>query len=369
MNSLSNDVIHVHVVSSTAGSIGEITYDLLPALHKNFFVTEDYYGDTPEKRDVLFMHFLNESVMKQTESFNSFKKKILIQPVDGTVLTRDAVEMINRFDGVITPAYAGKNIMLNNGVNTPIYVIPNFYKPDMLKKEVYSDVEKHIPSDKIIFYHESTFHPRKGIELLYEGFIRAFSNMFWHDQVALVLKDIPFNARTFMQNEKWKKQAIKLQRSLKYSPQIIKYSTFLDDTELKALWGRADVYVSLAKLEGFGIPMLRMHLLNKPIICLRNENSGYMDYLNDTNAYLIDSFPIKAEEEFMWLYEDKTEWNVPLMSDVIETFEKVARDIKVDKQKRLRRETPEHVDMVYKKYSLEQVANQYVSIIKDIWFE
>jgi glycosyltransferase involved in cell wall biosynthesis len=355
---------HLHLISVAGGSIGEITYDLIPYLQREFVVTG--IDDIPEQRDILFCHFIERVIIEQPKHFNSFKKKYLIQPIDGTVLTPYVIEAFNKFDLIFTPAQAGKTIMQQNGVTAPIMVLPNFYKPDIFEKQIYHPIEEHIPADKIIFYHESTFHPRKGIEIMYEAFIKAFSDNYWYDRVALVLKDAPFNHRTFASNEKLKKQAIALQKQYKHTPDIIKFSAHLDEAEMKALWGRCDAYVALSKLEGFGIPLLRMFLLNKPIICLNNENSGYMDYLNEKNSYMIDAFQVKAKEEFMWLYEDETTWAVPNVSDVVDMFQKVARDVMHHKAKCLKSTTDKTtIDRIYKKFSIDEVANQYVNTIKE----
>src|SRR6185369_4545530 len=148
-----------------------------------------------------------------------------------------------------------------------------------------------------ILYHESTFHPRKGIELLYESYVKAFSDTKYAKEVLLVLKDNAPNPRTFKVNETLKRQTMKLQKQYKYPASIIKFSTFLSNNDIKLLWLYADIYISLAKIEGFGIPMLRMSLLEKPIVCLENYLSGYMDYLNKDNSYLIPSYETQAKEE------------------------------------------------------------------------
>ena len=308
---------HCHIISSIGGSIWEITSDLLPFLEKEFIITKEWWGETPLKKEILLCHFLKPEIFLEPDVFDSFKTKILIQPIDGTSMKKEVVDMINCFDLVITPAHAGKNIMLQNGVGVPIKVIPNYYKPNLFEKKIWSSIERYIPNDKIIFYHESTFFSRKGIEILYEGFIKAFADTPYANKVILIVKDLPYNIETFNKNEELKKQAITLQNSYTVSPDILKFSTFLNDDELKALWNRTDIYVSMAKLEGFGIPLLRMLLLNKPIICLKNENSGYHDFLTEDTTYFIDTLQTVAKEEFMWLYNYENKWEITNINYVI----------------------------------------------------
>lgn len=314
--------IKLYFNSSESGSIFEISKDLSDVLKEHFDLTADWQGDEPEEsdREILLSHFVRPEVVFNP-IFNTFKFKVLIQPIDGTVLVSEAIFCINQYDLIIVPAQASKRILETNGITKPIVIIPNYYKSDLYEKEIYSDVLKEIPQDKIVFYHESTFHPRKGIELLYEGFIKAFSgDKDIANQVCLVVKDLPYNFHSLQRIERFKKQAIKLQKKYKYPATIYKYSCFLEPEELKQLWNRANIYVSLAKIEGFGIPMLRMHLMNKPIICLDNHNSGYMDYLNHNNSYLIPTIQHTAKDEFMWLYNEKTEWAIPNISEVVRMF-------------------------------------------------
>lgn len=350
--------IHLHFVSAMGGSIWEITNELIPFFEKEFVLTKEWLFEIPEKRQVLLCHFLKPELFLDADVFDSFEKKIIIQPIDGTELTEAAIQMLNCYDLIITPAEAGKKIMRACGVIADIIVIPNYYKSNIFEKKIYTEIEKYIPSNKIIFYHESTFHPRKGIELLYEGFIRAFADSELAYKVVLVCKDMPFSAQFFDRNEALKEQAINLQKTFVFPPTILKFSCYLEEDELKALWNRANAYVSLAKIEGFGIPMLRMFLMNKPIICLDNENSGYQDYLKSYNesVYKIPTIQTKAVDEFMWLYNKETKWAIPNMQDVVNAFRKCANDIIEGKKFTCDSEN-------FTTYSLETVGAKYISEI------
>lgn len=358
---------HLHFISTEGGSIWEITCDLLPFFENEFIVTKEWNCEKPYKNEILFCHFLKAEMFLTPDLFDSFETKILIQPIDGTHLKKEIINMFNCFDVIFTPGEAGKQIMEKNGVKVPIVVIPNYYKKDLFEKKIYSDIEKYIPKNKIIFYHESSFHPRKGIEILYEGFVRAFADKDMVDEVVLIVKDLPYTSLTFKRNEELKLEVIKLQKSFLKPPKILKFSSFLNENELKTLWNLASVYVSFAKIEGFGIPMLRMFLMNKPIIALNNENSGYVDYLNTSNSYLIDCLNTKAYEEFMWLYENETEWSIPNISDVIEVFTNCYNDIKNNCVKRMKSDY-NCVDWndYFEKYSLTTVCNSYINYIKEI---
>lgn len=304
---------NVHIVSSSIGSIGEITKDLTIALHSEFDVTVEG-EEEPREYDILLCHFISPEVTKN-KIFKEFKHKILIQPIDGTAIQKEFIGYFNQYDLIVTPGEAGKKIMIANGVIVPILVIPNYYKAENLGTNKLRKI-KHIPWDKFVFYHESTFHARKGIELLYEGYIRAFSGTPYADKVLLVLKDMPFNKLTFERIEKLKADTIKLQKEYKTPASIVKISQTLDWNKMQDLWNRADAYVSFAKIEGFGIPMLRFAALGKSIVTLDSKLSGYMDFLNSRNSYLVPTQQIKAVGEHMAMYTEDTQWSVAKIEDI-----------------------------------------------------
>ena len=303
----------IHFISNDVGSLGEITNDLINYLKNYFIVTNEAENQIPKKFDILVSHFISEKVTLSSH-FNSFRFRVLIQPIDGTKLKKNIIDSINRYDLIITPGKAGKKIMINNGVYKPIKVIPNYYKPEILspvKNLSIPELDKLI-NDKFVFYHESTCHPRKGIKALCESFTRAFSSNTEHFPVVLLIKSSPHNEYTFDDLEKIKKDIIKLQKEYKYPAQIIKISQHLPFKTLEKIWHKIDAYVSFAGIEGFGIPLLRMALLEKPIVTLKSEISGYMDYLNNnSNTIFVNSVRGKAEKELTVIYESETEWEYP----------------------------------------------------------
>jgi len=353
---------YLHFISNLGGSIGEISTKLALDLKKHFILTRDWEDEEPEVKDILLCHFLNLSVVN-SEEFNEFRIKVLIQPIDGTKIYPEYIEAFNKFDLIICPAQASVNILILNGVTTRTMIIPNWYEEDLFEKPITTDIEKYLPQDKIIFYHESTFHPRKGIEMLYEGYLRAFSDTEYANKVLLVLKDTPFNSLTFDSIEKYKRDTIKLSKQFHNPAKIIKFSEKLNKDDLKILWNRSNFYVSLSKIEGFGIPMLRHYVLKKPIICLENPNSGYNDFLNHNTAYIIPSLQVKAKNEIMKLYTEESTWAVANIADVINTFKQALEEYLVGRAKNINKD---FATDVYKNFNYNTVLKLYVETIKKI---
>jgi hypothetical protein len=349
---------HLHIVSQTTGSVGEITYDLIPYLQQHFILTIEG-TEEPKENDILLLHFLDPSIVNH-QNFSKFKKKVLIQPIDGFTLKPYVIELLNKFDLIITPGNAGRDIMLQNGVTSPITVIPNFFKEDIFIRDIDTTLKK-IPNDKVIFYHESTFHSRKGIEPLLEGYVKAFSDTDMVNNVVLVLKDLPINIYTYERLEKIKKEVINLQSSYKHPAKIIKISQHLDWSMMKKIWANVDIYVSFPGIEGFGIPMLRMAALNKPILTIESCLSGYMDWLNHSNSYLIPGVVVSVDKDPTWLYEqEKNKWVVPRdIKQVIAGYYEVYNDFINNNPKLVSYEEISYM-------TIENVANLYIQTLNQI---
>lgn len=355
----------LHFVSNLTGSIGQISTKLAVDLKKHFDLTKEWEGQEPEEKDILLCHFIKPDIVNHIE-FNNFKKKILIQPIDGTDILPDFVNLFNKFDLIICPAKASKIILKRNDVTVPIEVIPNYYEDDIFEKPITSKIEKYLPQDKIIIYHESTFHPRKGIELLYEGYVRAFSDTEYVDNVLLVLKDSYYNKMTFLEIENLKRLTMKLQKQFKKPAKIIKFSSLLSVDDLKILWNRCNIYASFSKIEGFGIPMLTHYLLGKSVLCLDNPYSGYNDYLAASTAYFVPSKQTKAKNEFMELYSKKTEWAVPNIADVINCLKTAYKDCINGTNLTINSVSENLKPMLLQNHSYKKIVDMYVETIKKV---
>lgn len=348
---------HIHIISQPIGSIGEITNDLVLGLKDQFHLTQERLGEVPKEFDILLSHFIHPSLSKD-ENFSKFKHKVLIQPIDGTSMTKIIVKELNKYDLIITPAKAGLNIMKKNGVKTRIVIVPNYFKQEHLNLPENVKIEG-VPDNKIVLYHESTFHTRKGIEILYESYVKAFSDTPYVDKVVLVLKDMPFNALTFNRIEELKEDTIRLQRRYVKPAQIVKISQYCNWDTLQKLWSKANIYVSFAKIEGFGIPLLRMAALQKPIVSLNNPNSGYIDYLTLDNSYLVSVKQKRAVDEHMNMYKPTTLWGIPTITDTIKILRQAVEDYENKKSKLVSKKILE--TMTY-----ENVLKKYINILNSL---
>lgn len=352
----------LHIVSQETRSIGEITSDLVPFFKKEFVVTEEL-KQGPAGYDYLLCHHLQIEITKDS-SFNLFKKKILILPLDGTKLNIQAIEAINRFDLIIVPANASKRILEENGIVKPIKIIPNFYiEEDMVTPQDISSVSLKIPRHKVIFYNESLVNHRKGIDILYESYIRAFADTDMVNNVCLVIKDVDYNESTFDYNEMIKGHAINYQKAVDEAPEIIKISQSVPKEKLKVLWDLANCYVAFPRIEGFSIPMLRMTVLNKPIITFENKNSGYMDFINPARTYLVKESESLEQLSFENnIYAKDSKWQQPCIEECAKAFRKAYEDINDGFDPTM---SKHYKDPDMSEYEIKNIAKKYIEIIKN----
>jgi len=369
-------MIHLVFYSSLTGSVGEISHDLLKEFEKAFKV--DFICKQDEENiellnkiqncDIFLSHFCPPNSVFFCPGFINSKIKVLIQPIDGTSFTDEFKENLNKFDFIITPSKHGKKIMLKNSIRKPIEIIPNYFFKEKLDKIKNADKKeyelpkklKKLTEGKIIYYHESTHHPRKGIEYMYEGFVKAFSNTDVYDKVVLISKDVNYNQITFERTEKIKNHISLIQKQYKYPATILKISQYLNESDLEKLWKNCDFYVSLSKIEGFGIPLLRMAYLEKPILALKNDYNGYQQFLNHKNSYLIPSISCIAKDEFMNIYTKESKWSEPYIEDVIEFFKKSYTDLKLNKVKK-----PDKNKII--DYEFKNISEKYIKFLNSIY--
>lgn len=126
------------------------------------------------------------------------------------------------------------------------------------------------------FLHISSAFPRKGVDILLEGYFEAFTAS---DDVCLVLKTFPNPHNTVADILK------KLQDHYPKGPEVEWINCDLNQKELYSLYKAADCYVQVARGEGFGLPVAEAMLAKIPVIV--SANSGMADFCTNETAWLV----------------------------------------------------------------------------------
>jgi glycosyltransferase involved in cell wall biosynthesis len=289
--------------------------------------------------DILLQHYL-----KKIPDRNKYKKCVLIQPVDGTRFNQQTVNEFNSYDLIITPSTNCERILSDNGVISPISVIPNYYYTDLLDLDNNYFDNKFIDK-KYTFYSETSGIPRKNVVNIIKHFNKTFTDK---DNVRLVIKISEGRYHNDIEN---------LIKRNENSPEVVIIRDFLSIDELMSIRKGIDCYICLSYMEGFCIPLLYAAVLKKDIICFNSKISGYMDFINPSNACLIETFPIQIEQSFdsILIYSKDSEWEDIDYKDYKASLKSVYNgDYKFNK------------NQDYSKFSIENVMNEYLLEMKII---
>jgi glycosyltransferase involved in cell wall biosynthesis len=324
--------LRINIKDVFGHSLKEINKDIFDFLSK-------YYTINSVRCDVLLQHYL-----KKVPHRDRYKKCILIQPVDGTKFYRNTIDAFNTYDLIITPSTNCERILIENGVISPISVIPNYYYTDLLDSNNTYFNDK-FTDKKYTFYSETTGIPRKNVINIIKHFNKTFTN---NDNVRLVIK---------ISEGKYHNDVESLVEKNENSPEIVIIRDFLSIEELMSIRKGIDCYICLSYMEGFCIPLLYAAVLKKDIICFNSKISGYMDFINTSNACLIETFPIQIEQSFdsVLIYSKESEWEDIDYKDYRAALKATYNgDYKFDK------------NQDYSKFSIENVMNEYLLEMKII---
>jgi hypothetical protein len=192
------------------------------------------------------------------------------------------------------PSQYNYNTFTNNGINNVIVMPPGI------------DTEEYCPNKlplidrndkKFRFLALGEYTTRKGWDLLIPAYLDEFNK---NDNVTLIIKS--YNGSKGIEDSKRiiKEDITKYRdKSINNSyPNILFIGDILSSDRLPNLYNSIDAFILLTRGEGFGFPMAEAMSCCKP--CIVPNNSSYLDFVNDSNGYLIN---IKGIEKFESLYK------------------------------------------------------------------
>lgn len=254
-------------------SIKEINRDIKKYLQNHFLIDD-------KKGDILLQHYL-----KPIDNETKFKRHILIQPVDGTFFHSNTVRMFNKYDSILTPSSNCKRILEENDVYTPITVVPNYYDPTLINN--YSNYFfSKFTEEKYTFYSETSGLPRKNVINIIKYYLETFTKK---DNVRLVIK---------LSEDKYLEKIVSSFKVHDDSPELIIINEFVPIEDIMSLRMNIDCYICLSHMEGFCIPLLYAAVLKKDIISIDTKISGYSDFLDKSNAILLEPKMIEIFPDF-----------------------------------------------------------------------
>ena len=248
---------------------------------------------------------------------NTGRYKIGYTMLETTGIPGDWVKECNRMDEIWVPSSFNVQTFRDSGVRVPIQVMPLGIDPDYYNQNIVS----YKNNRKYTFLSIFEWGERKAPELLLRAYSRAFTGK---DEVVLICKVNNSDSSISVENEVRK---LGLPGN---GPEIIfLYNTDFEDYEMPALYRSSDCFVTAARGEGWGMPILEAMACGLPAIA--TAWSAQTDFLNEDNG-----FPVRVEklvdakakcryyEGFRWAQADE-EHLIQRMRWVYEHREEAAR--------------------------------------------
>jgi glycosyltransferase involved in cell wall biosynthesis len=190
-------------------------------------------------------------------------------------------------DFILPSSQYSCDIFLRNGIpSSKLAVVPHGVRPDMFHPGI-PPFRLHTQK-RVKFLHNAIPHARKCHDRVIRAYLDAFTG---DDDVCLVLKT------RFLQPGKDKPFEVDvrsiLERRLKgrsNPPEIEIVNSFVPD--IGSLYTACDAVVSMSACEGFWLPGLEALACGCVIIAPRH--GGQLDFLDDSNALLVDTGEMKA---------------------------------------------------------------------------
>jgi len=224
------------------------------------------------------------------------------------------VECCNKMDEIWVPTEENKTVFELCGVTVPIFVFPygvdhELFYPCPGKKK------------KFIFLSVGTYIDRKGWDILFSAFLKAFKK----NEAQLIVKFDGNNIGVEKELEEvLKNQSIRM------------INNKFDDVDMIKLYHIADCFVLPTLGEAFCLPALEAVACGIPVII--SEKGGFRSFLNDDNAWFIrNKGRVPASDRLcninpvyrnVWFDEPDEEHLIDLMKQAV----KEKRNVKVDER-------------------------------------
>ncbi len=214
-------------------------------------------------------------------SFKTYFKQpcLFFTLCDLSDLSPDAIEVIQKADAIITGTTSGQQVFkryTSQVYVTPLAVDHHLFKPvSRWRKE---------GKDQFSFIFVGSFSFRKGVDLLIQSFFEEFDST----EANLLLHCPQSNLEKMITQ-------VKKQLQVKSIPKNI----FLRNEAVTPAWlnryyNRADVFVTLTRGEGWGLPITEAMLCGLPVIA--PLSTAMLDYLNEEVAFCLPTYQRSISE-------------------------------------------------------------------------
>lgn len=235
------------------------------------------------------------------------------------------VPRLNSMDEIWVPAEFNVQTFRAAGVTVPIHVVPGGVDTDVYRPGLEPLAVDGLRGTVFLSVFEWTF--RKGWDVLLKAWARTFTA---DDDVTLLLRTrlMPMGGRTTHPDELERRLNTYLRQlgtSRKRCAPIVVLDRPVTEADMPRLYATADAYVSSARGEGWGRPLLEAMACGLPTAATRW--SGNLAFMDDDNSLLVDIEAIEAVDgrEELDLYQGQR-WARPSATHLETILDRMARD-------------------------------------------
>lgn len=330
-------------------------------LNRNSRYTKDKYG-SPITPNISLIHSL--PYFFQYDSYFKYNIGRFDWECDNFI-SSSWPKYCNLMDRLWVASSFQKTIMKQAAITTPIDIVPH---PIDRNRFEYNDNRpgfvSHLKRDtgNYVFYTIGEFVSRKN----YEGLLRAWHSHFSiYDKVELIIKTSKSGTVKAELDKILEGLNEHVKRSLKVNKRWVKDPIFVterfEQEDLDKLHIESDCFVSATHGEGWLQPAQDAMCFGKP--CILPKYSGYLDYADDTNSYLVNGFVTNCygtADVGPDLYNGYQKWFEPDISHMGLLMKLIAKnkDLGVDKGKEGRK--------LLDKYDYSAIGRLAVSLLNKL---
>jgi len=266
--------------------------------------------------------YLHQVCGKSTTAFSVFET---------TKITDKAQWNLNHnADKVFTTTQEHKEILIDNGVTTPIYVVPEGVDSDLFNAKG----DKLIDTGKPTYITVGKCEERKNTDMI----IKAFIDALQYRECALIAHTFNIFQKKFTCSnlEPYFKSRgfseIHRENYIKWSNGVCDiYFTYQisDIKKLKSLYLSANVGVAFSRAEGWDLPLIELLACGIPTIA--SNVIGHKEYLPGSPKIQQDLIvePIGKElaQDGVWFHGNKGDWYTMSSEDLMQKLEDTYDDI------------------------------------------
>ncbi len=214
-------------------------------------------------------------------------------------------------DEIWVPTEWNAETIRSSGLMMPVRVVPH-----VIECIDPSPPPLDVDASRFVFASVCTWDRRKRPDLLLHAFLQAFTAA---DEVTLVLKTHPrvlsWNTANEMQRQTWW-QVMQIVRQYPNPAEVVLLTDHWTDGEMAGLLQRADCYVSLTSVEGWGLGAFDAAVAGVPLII--TGYGGQLEWLGDDHPGLVPFTIAEADHPDRSMFEPGMTWAV---ADVEEAAE------------------------------------------------